>query len=136
MSDVARVARRWFTEVWRPGGEATVDELMTPDAIGWMEGREVTGPADFKDARQQLLDTFPDLDLKVEDMIAEGSKVAVRWSVRATHRGRGLGIPPTQRTVSFRGITWLEFNEGRIVRGWDSWNLGGLISSLRESGDF
>lgn len=136
MSDVAALARRWFTEVWRPGGAATVDALLASDAVGWMEGRAVNGRDDFKDARQQLLDTFPDLALTVEDLLSTGEKVAVRWRVRATHRGRGLGIPPTNRTVSFPGITWLEFSEGRIVRGWDSWNLGGLISSLRESGDF
>ena len=128
----------------RPGVETlvatiagrTVDALLAPDAVGWMEGREVNGPADFKDARQQLLDTFPDLALSVEDMLTQGDNVAVRWSVCATHRGRGLGIPPTHRAVSFRGITWLEFRNGQIVRGWDSWNLGGLISSLRETGDF
>lgn len=135
MCEAAALARRWFTEVWSPGGETTVDALLAPAAVGWMEGREVNGPADFKDARQQLLDTFPDLALTVEDMLAEGEKVAVRWSVNATHRGRGLGIPPTHRTVEFRGITWLEFKDGRIVRGWDSWNLGGLITSLRETGD-
>ena len=38
------------------------------------------------------------------------------------------------RPVSFRGVTWLELRDGRIVRGWDSWNLGGLISSLTSAG--
>jgi hypothetical protein len=33
--------------------------------------------------------------------------------------------------VSFRGMTWPEFKDGRSVRGWDSWNLGGLLQTLQ-----
>jgi steroid delta-isomerase-like uncharacterized protein len=132
MVDNAAIARRWFREVWISGGEATVDELMAPDGVGWMEGRTVRGVADFKDARRQLLDVFPDLKITVEDLVHEDDKVVVRWSVQATHGGGGLGIPTTNRQVSFRGMTWLEMRDGLIVRGWDSWNLGGLIQTLMQ----
>jgi steroid delta-isomerase-like uncharacterized protein len=123
-------ARRWFTEVWVPGGEATVRELMGADSIGYMEGSEVRGHEEFLAQRLQLLSVFPDLAISVEDVIEEGAKVAVRWHVTATHGGDGLGVPPTNRPVSFRGITWFEFDGGQIVRGWDSWNLGGVMQSL------
>ena len=126
----ADLARRWFTEVWRPGGEATVMELMDEYAIGKMEGVDIDGRDQFLIARQQLMDTFPDLQLTVEDIIAEGDKVAVRWRASATHRGHGLGVPATDQPVSFRGITWAEFRNGKVIRGWDSWNLGGLVQSL------
>jgi steroid delta-isomerase-like uncharacterized protein len=126
------IARRWFQEVWVAGGEATVDELLAPDGVGWMEGREINGPPDFKDARRALLHVFPDLTVVVEDAIEQDSTVAVRWSATATHRGPGLGMPPTNRRVSFRGMTWLELREGRIARAWDSWNLGALIAELSQ----
>jgi predicted ester cyclase len=128
--DNATIARRWFREVWAEGGERTVDELLAPDAVGWMEGRDVDGIEDYKAARRELLAAFPDLAVTVEDLIAQGDSVAARWSVRATHRGPGLGMTPTNRPVSFRGMTWLEFRNGRVVRGWDSWNQGGLLMSL------
>jgi steroid delta-isomerase-like uncharacterized protein len=128
----ASIARRWFTEVWAAGGEATVDQLMAQDVLGWMEGIQIKGPGDFKEARRHLLMVFPDLDITIEDAIEQDTRVAVRWTARATHRGEGLGVPPTNRQVSFRGITWLELRDGKIVRGWDSWNLGGLIESLRQ----
>lgn len=131
MGTHAATARRWFEEVWVPGGEKTVTELMAPDAMGWMEGRIVKGPADFLDARRQLLAVFPDLKVTVDDVIEQGDKAVVRWSVEATHGGDGLGMPPTNRRVSFRGLTWMEFSGGRMVRGWDAWNLGGLIQSLQ-----
>ena len=135
MSDNAAVARRWFQEVWVAGGERSVDLLMAPDAVGWMEGRAIKGPIDFKEARRTLLHVFPDLTMTVEDTIEEGAKVAVRWTATATHRGEGLGVPPTNRRVVFRGITWLELRDRRIVRGWDSWNLGGLIAELQSASE-
>ena len=131
VSENAALARRWFQEVWVAGGESVVDQLMATDSIGWMEGRTINGPTDFKDARRTLLHVFPDLSIKVEDLVEDGDKVAVRWTATATHRGEGLGVAPTNRKVSFRGITWLEFRAGRFVRGWDSWNLGGLIAELQ-----
>jgi predicted ester cyclase len=131
VSDNATIARRWFQEVWVAGGEKVVDLLMAPDAVAWMEGRTVNGPIDFKDARRTLLHTFPDLTVKVEDTIEEGAKVSVRWTATATHRGEGLGVAPTNRRVVFRGITWLEMRDQRVVRGWDSWNLGALIAELQ-----
>jgi len=130
VADHAALARRWFQEVWVAGGEAVVDQLLAQDSIGWMEGRTISGPADFKDARRTLLHVFPDLTIRVEDVIEQDDKVAVRWTASATHRGDGLGVPPTNRKVTFRGITWLEFRDGRVIRGWDSWNLGALIAEL------
>ena len=132
MASNAAIARRWFEQVWVAGGEAVIDQLMAPECIGWMEGADIRGPADFKDARRRLLVVFPDLQMTVEDVIEQDSRVAVRWSAQATHHGEGLGVPPTNRRVRFRGITWIELKDGRIIRGWDSWNLGGLIESLKK----
>ena len=134
MANNAAIARRWFREVWVAGGEAVVDQLMAPDAVASMEGRTVNGPVDFKDVRRTLMHVFPDLRMTVDDAIEQEEKVAVRWSATATHRGEGLGVPPTNRRVSFRGMTWLEVRDGRIVRGWDSWNLGALLAELQGPG--
>ena len=123
-------ARRWYAEVWGPGGEATVRELMAPDAVGQMEGADVDGPEAFLAERNRLLQVFPDLKIVTDDIIEAGDKVAIRWRVTATHLGDGLGIAPTKRPVAIRGMTWMEFRNGRMVRAWDSWNLGGLLQTL------
>jgi steroid delta-isomerase-like uncharacterized protein len=131
VADHASLARRWFQEIWVAGGEAVVDELFAPDGMGWMEGRIISNATDFKEARRAMMHVFPDLSIRVEDVIEQGERVAVRWTASATHRGEGLGVPPTNRRVAFRGITWLEFSNGRVLRGWDSWNLGALIADLQ-----
>ncbi len=131
MSMHERIARRWYSEVWVQGGEATVNELMAEDVIGYMEGADIHGRDEFLAERRRLLDALPDLAIVVDDVMVDGARATVRWHVDATHTGQGLGFPASNRRVSFRGLTWLEFKEGRIVRGWDSWNLGGLLQSLQ-----
>jgi steroid delta-isomerase-like uncharacterized protein len=131
-SESARLARKWFEEVWNQRREATVHELLHPRIVGQMEGVEVRQPKDFLGARAALLDALPDLRITVEGVVSEGPEAVVRWSAQGTHLGAGLGIPPSSRSASFRGMTWLVFSEGRIVRGWDSWNQGLLLRTLAE----
>jgi steroid delta-isomerase-like uncharacterized protein len=126
-------ARRWFKEVWVGGGETTVNELMAEDIVGFMEGSDIHNRHEFHEERQRILQAFSDLSIVADDVIEQGSKVAVRWHVTARHTGNSFGFPATNMSVSFRGITWMEFNEGRIVRGWDSWNLGHLLQTLQAS---
>jgi steroid delta-isomerase-like uncharacterized protein len=128
----SQLARRWFEEVWNQRSAETVEELLHPAAVGHMEGLDVRGPAEFLSARAALLDGLPDLRVTVDAVLSEGDEAVVRWSAEGTHRGDGLGIPATSRKVSFRGMTWLKFSEGRIVKGWDSWNQGLLFQRLTE----
>jgi steroid delta-isomerase-like uncharacterized protein len=126
----ALLARRWFEEVWNKKRDETVTELLDPKIVGYMEGVDVRSPDDFLKARAGLLDGFPDLQVTVDDVVSEGDNVVVRWSASGTHKGAGLGIPPSKRRVSFRGMSWIVFANGRIVKGWDSWNLGQLFAQL------
>jgi steroid delta-isomerase-like uncharacterized protein len=125
------LARRWMQEIWNERNDATIDELMHPESIGHVEGGEVTGPEPFKAYRAALLDAFPDLQVTVEDTMANDDAVVIRWRVDGTHRGDGLGVPATGRRVSFAGMTWMRIADGRAVEGWDSWNHGGLLTSLQ-----
>ncbi len=126
----ALLARRWFDEVWNQRKDETITELLDPNIVGQMEGVDVRSPEDFLKARAGLLDGFPDLQVTVDDVVAEGDNVVVRWSASGTHKGAGLGIAPSKRRVSFRGMSWIVFSNGRIVKGWDSWNLGQLFAQL------
>jgi predicted ester cyclase len=119
-------ARHWFREVWNERHDETLDDLFPSGAIGHTENGDQT-PAAFKAARDGFLDAFPDIDVEVEDTAADGDHVVARWRACDTHRGDGLRLPVTARPVDFRGMTWLTFKHGVIVKGWDSWNLGRLL---------
>jgi steroid delta-isomerase-like uncharacterized protein len=125
------LARRWFEEVWNQRRDDTMDEMLSPNCAGFIESHgDITTPDEFKAVRAKFLEAMPDLSLTVEDAIAEGDKVVVRWRAKATHRGPGLGTEPTGCACEFRGLTWLEFENGKIVRGWDGWDHGGLVRHL------
>ena len=132
MSDRNRsLATRWFEEVWNIRNEASIDQMLAPDAVGHMEGIDVVGPAEFKKARAQILEALPDLRVNVETIAADGDNVVVRWNASGTHRGSGFGVEATGTPVAFRGMTWMVVKEGRFVEGWDAWNQGALLQSLQ-----
>ncbi len=75
------------------------------------------------DLAQILQAAFPDLSLRVDDMVAEGDKVASRWTATGTQRGPFFGIPPTNLRVTWTGMTLDRIEGGKIVdtkTNWDS----------------
>jgi len=130
-NDYRMLATRWFEDNWNRRRDEVVDELLAPEAVGHMEGGDVHGRDEFRAVRAALLGAFPDLHLTIEDTLADGNQVAVRWRVDGTHRGDHFGFPASQRAVNFRGITWLRFDRDRLVEGWDAWNHGALMQALQ-----
>jgi steroid delta-isomerase-like uncharacterized protein len=129
--DNVALARQWFEEVWNQRRTDTIDELLTPESVGHLEGGDLVGPEPFKRlAHAAFLAAFPDLRITVEDTVAEGDRVVVRWSATGTHHGDGLGHRASGVKVSFRGITWLRFAGGKMMEGWDAWNQGAPLQCL------
>jgi steroid delta-isomerase-like uncharacterized protein len=127
--------RRWFDEVWNERRSDIIQEFLRPDSICYSEGSVLRGVDDFRDkVHTVFLSAFPDFRVTVEGTVTEGDVVVVRWSFTGTHTGDGFGIPPTGKQVTARGMTWIRFENGKMVEGYDCWNLGGLMQSLREGG--
>ncbi|QDU38975.1 SnoaL-like polyketide cyclase [Maioricimonas rarisocia] len=132
--NVAR-SLRWFEEVWNQRRTETIDELLTDESCGELEGATVRGPKEFKEhVHAQFLAAFPDLKFTVEGTVAEGDEVVIRWRATGTHQGDGLGLKATGQPISFRGMTWQQFRDGKLVGGWDCWNQEALMSKLRAAG--
>ena len=127
------LARRFIEESFNRGRSEAVRELVHAQAVGHLEGFEVHGPEGFLPAWANLLGAFPDLNVIIRDVVAEGESVVVRWTASGTHKGPHLGFPPTLKLVGFRGMTWLRFSEGRIIETWDSWNQGRLFNELQSA---
>ena len=127
------LAKRWFDEVWNQRRTDTVYELMHPTGIGVgqdLPGVTITSHQDFLDLHKRMMDAFPDLKISADDIIGAGDKVVVRWSAVATHAGDSLGVPATNRTVRFNGISIQQYENGKLVRGWDNWDQLGLQQQL------
>lgn len=110
------LARR-FAQVWGKGNLETVDELAAPDfsASHPLLERTVYGTEVFKQALTILHIGMPDVDIVIEDEVAEGNRVAVRWTIRGTHTGELLGIRPTGKQLTLTGMTIYHLSDGKVV---------------------
>jgi predicted ester cyclase len=125
--------KRWFEEVWNQGRQEVIEQLRAPNAMGTGLGEGNTkaqGAAEFTVFFLNLRGTFPDLHVSIEDILAEGDKVAVRFSVEGTHGGAALGVTPTGRKVRFSGMTIARIAAGKIVEGWNNLDQLGLLTQI------
>jgi steroid delta-isomerase-like uncharacterized protein len=72
----------------------------------------------FKETFAEAREGFPDLSVTVEDVMAEGERVAARVVMRGTHRGEFQGITPTGKRVEVRAIDMFRISNGKIVEHW------------------
>jgi predicted ester cyclase len=73
---------------------------------------------------------FPDIQDSVEEIVAEGDKVVVRWSSRGTHQGEFMGVAPTGRDVAFTGMRLFRIAENKIAESWVNIDERGLQEQL------
>ena len=91
----------------------------------------VMGPDGVKGRITDYRAAFPDLEIEVEDVIAEGDRVATRWTLRGTHLAGFGDIEPTGNRIEASGITIHRAASGLIVEAWVSWDTLGLRRQLR-----
>ena len=123
---------RRFAQVWNAGNLSIVDELAAPDlTVSYPLLPEVLhGPEAFKQALRQVYAAFPDLQATVEELIAEGDKVAARWTVRGTQRCDFPGIPATGKAAAWSGITIYRLAHGKVVAERGEEDALGLLRQL------
>ncbi|HEX3860897.1 MAG TPA: ester cyclase [Stellaceae bacterium] len=129
------VVRRWFEEVWNNGRPEVMDDLLTADApiYGVGSGGElVRGPAGFRPGYEQLKGAFPDIHFIINEAISERDLVALRWTARMTHTGGELG-PPSNKTVTVTGMAFARVRDGKMVEGWNNWDMMGLMHAIGQS---
>jgi steroid delta-isomerase-like uncharacterized protein len=91
---------------------------------------QAPGLAGAKKKWAGYLAAFPDVRLTIEDMVAEGDKVAVAWTGEGTQQGELLGIPPTGKRVRVMGISIYRLAEGKIAEQWEQWDRLNLMQQL------
>jgi len=121
----------WFDEVWNKGRADAIDELFAKDCIAYGLGDgEVKGPEAFKAFQAQFCGAFPDLKIKVEEIVSEGDLTASRISGTGTHTGDQLGVAPTGIAVTFTGMTFTRWKDGQIVEGWNNVDVVGILKQI------
>lgn len=132
MSQQEELASRWFEEVWNKGRVEAVDELATEGAesYGFPQPESVLDREGFKEYLREFRRTFSHIHIRVEETVAEGYRVAVRWTGTMKHTGSGLGFAPTGRTVTIVGMSMLHLEDGRISKGYSALDLNSAVNLL------
>jgi predicted ester cyclase len=109
--------RRIYEEMWNQPNAALASEFFER-------------PAGVERFVSQFLVSFPDLQHSVEDMIAEGDRVAVRFIARGTHRGQWLHFAPTGMPIEYSGVTLARIEGEKIIEHQTWWDKAGLMQQL------
>ena len=124
------LVKRFVEEFWNEGNMSAADELLAPDAAIYMPTGEGVDPDGLKSFAATWRASFPDWHSTFEELIAEGDRVAERWTGRGTHRGELQGIPPTGKRVEASGSVFYRIVDGKIVEFWGQLDMMSLMQQL------
>jgi steroid delta-isomerase-like uncharacterized protein len=126
------LARRVIEQMFNEGNLDVADELLALDYVDHDPTlpEDVHGPEGFKEYVGMYRSAFPDLHVQIEDQIAEGDRVATRWTGTGTHDGELAGIAPTGKRVTVPGMEIVRIANGKLVEGWEGYDSGTLMRQL------
>jgi steroid delta-isomerase-like uncharacterized protein len=128
------IVTRLYSEIAR-GNLDVIDELLATDFV---EHEVVPGVPPTREGVRQMFTGmrtgFPDFEIVVEDMIAEGDKVVVRGTMRGTQKGVFMGIPASGKAVNVPLADFFRLREGRVVEHWGVFDLGSMMQQLGAAG--
>lgn len=133
--DPAAGSRRLVEEAFNNGNLAIIDQFVAPglvdhDPAAPAQLRVLRGPDVLKRTVQMYRAAFPDVKITVDDVIAAGDKVALRWHAEGTHRGELEGMAPTGARVTVTGIFIDQWKDGQVIESWGQWDNLGLARQL------
>ncbi len=129
-----QLAREWFEQVWNQKDESAIDRLFHGEgkAHGFPDpDSALIGPKDFKAVHRDFCGAFPDIHIEIEDIVAEGNRVAIRWKSTMTHLGDHLGFPASGKKGALSGSSFLVARDGKIEEAWNEMDLQALMMKLR-----
>jgi steroid delta-isomerase-like uncharacterized protein len=124
------LVRRYY-QVWTQGDLKALDDLLSPNYKRYLSA---TTPPINADAQKQRLvglrAAFPDIQVTVEDIVAEGDRVAVYATVRGTHRGTFQGAAPTGKQGTVSGCELIRIENGKMIEHWGGTDNLALLQQL------
>ena len=131
--DLRALQRHFFAE-WNKGKTAAlaeIDATCSPSIVFHdASGRDIHGLKDFRQNMSEQFDAFPDNRATLDDVIVEGDKTAVRYTVTGTHKGAFMGIPATNKKVTGWTIQIDRFVGGKCVEAWERMDTLGFMQQL------
>ena len=124
------IVRRFIDEIFLGGNFDSVDELLTEDFTPHTWGSMQPGRDGLKEAIQRVQSGITDERMEIEDVIAEGDRVAVRLTSSATHTGDFMGMPATGKRYEIGEIHIFRLDDGRVAEHWHQADFMGMMKQL------
>lgn len=129
-ADNKALARRYVEEIVNQNKPEVADEIIAPEYVYHGRGPEGKGPEVVKKFVDMYRIAFPDIKLTIEDLIAEGDRVAVRLNATGTNTGPLGDTPPTGKPVNVTSIFIIRVAEGQVVEEWEVVDELGMMEQL------
>ncbi len=129
--EMKATARRFLDELYNKGNTAVVDEQMAPNFVyHTAEPPTTRDRAGVIQEARMLRAAFPDLRFTIDEMLVEGDKMMVRWTMSGTHEGNLYGVQPTHKQVTWSGIGSAQMSDGKNIAWWNFPDDMGLFQQL------
>ena len=127
------IVSRYIEQVWNNGRQDLVEEFFAEDIVehGIENLPGMNGRDSLKTIIGMIRNGLPDINLTLNDVIAEGDKVVTQWSYTATHQGELMGIPATGKQLALSGAAVYRLVNARIV---ELWNYADNLSLMQQLG--
>ncbi|HUG31472.1 MAG TPA: ester cyclase [Acidimicrobiia bacterium] len=129
-----QLLERYVAEVWDNGNLEALKDFLAPDYRRHVS--PTLPPLDLDEQTQRLAgfrSAFPDIELTVEEVLAEGDRIAFRSTITGTHRGELAGLPPTGRQIAVGLVDVIRVEDGRFAEQWGGPNMADLFRQLGAS---
>ena len=124
------LVRRFIAEVFLERRFDAVDELLTDDFTPHTWGKVEPGKSPMKAAIERVSHGLSDATMTIEDVIAEGDRVAVRLTSSAVQTGEFMGLPPSGKTYTIGEIHIFRIEDGKVAEHWHQADFMGMMRQL------
>jgi len=124
------LVRRFFSVGPSGGDLKSADELLSSNLVLHVPLASSPGIQGMNEIISACRAAFEHLDVTLDDIVAEGDRVAVRFTARGVHQGAFMGLPATGKSITMTGIEIFRIEDGRIAELWGEANLLGLMQQL------
>lgn len=121
-----------FVEFINTASENLAQELISPNAVFHVPGRSepMRGPEGYLAIIGMMRDGFPDVQWTLEEMVADGDKVAARFIMRGTHQGTFFGVPSSGKKIAVQAMNIYRLSDGKVVEEHGQPDMLGLLQQI------
>lgn len=125
-----KIAEECTNAVWNLKEIDVIDRFIHPDILIHSLLGDFRGVQAMKKVVQSWLKGFPDLYVSNDIVISENDLVSIQWDAKGTHKGEFKGRTPTEKPVSYNGVTIYRITNGQIVEYWAYLDMQHLLSQI------